>query len=551
VPEEFGRYELQELLGRGGMGEVYRAHDTVRDRIVALKLLPKHLASDESFKTRFRRESRIAARLSEPHIVPIHDFGEIDGQLFLDMRLVEGRDLGSLLTDGALPAETAVNIISQVAAALDAAHASGLVHRDVKPSNILLTGLTEGDHANPFAYLVDFGIARSSTEEGTALTATSATIGTIAYMSPERIGGDHGDRRTDIYALACVLYEMITGRKPFDGEIFAIMYAHMHTPPPAVSAMKPDSPPGLDGVVRKGMAKRPDDRYSTAGALGADARAAIRAAAGRPLAPPPAPPPPRGYVAPGQQPPPPPAFAPPPQAGRQTGFTGPPPPAPPNRRRTTIIAAVAITAFVAAAVAVAVALSSGGGSPSAEHSSSSGSASPPASSTPASSAPATDGGSGLTPSGTTLTVGEPATVAFELAPLSKKTTELRINVKSVTQGAISDLKDFDLDAQTKTGVPFYVTAAFTNVGAATLKPSGIFGTFTALNEAEDEVNSLSLIGDFPRCEGIPPDALAPGKSFTECEVYIAPASQRVTRVVFDHYIDTKTDVKETKITWTA
>jgi serine/threonine-protein kinase len=529
VPEKFGRYELQELLGRGGMGEVYRAYDTVRDRIVALKLLPKHLAADESFKTRFRRESRMAARLSEPHIVPIHDFGEIDGQLFLDMRLVEGRDLGSLLTDGALPADTAVNVISQVAAALDAAHASGLVHRDVKPSNILLTGLTEGDHANPFAYLVDFGIARSATEEGTALTATSATIGTVAYMSPERIDGDHGDRRTDIYALACVLYETITGRKPFDGEIFAIMYAHMHTAPPAVSATVPDAPAGLDGVVRKGMAKRPDDRYSTAGALAADARAAIWGSAGRPLAPPP--------------PPPPPAWQPPPAAS-------PPRPAPPNKRRKTIIAAVGITAFVAAGVAVAVALSSGGGSPSAEHSNSSGSAPTTASSAPASSAPPTDGGSGLTPSGTTLNVGEPATVEFELETLSTQTTELRINVKSVTQGAISDLKDFNLDAQTKTGVPFYVTAAFTNVGAATLKPNGIFGTFTALNEVGDEVNSLTLLGDFPKCEGIPPDALAPGKSFTECEVYIAPASQRVTRVVFDHY-DNSTDVKETKITWTA
>jgi hypothetical protein len=148
-------------------------------------------------------------------------------------------------------------------------------------------------------------------------------------------------------------------------------------------------------------------------------------------------------------------------------------------------------------------------------------------------------------------VGEPATVEFELAPLSKQTTELRINVKSVTQGAISDLKDFDLDAQTKTGVPFYVTAAFTNVGTATLKPSGIFGTFSALNEVGDEINSLTLLGDFPRCEGIPPDALAPGTSFTECDVYVAPAGQRVTSFVFDHYLDTSTDVKETKITWTA
>ena len=228
VPEEFGRYELQDLLGRGGMGEVYRAFDRVRDRTVALKLLPKHLASDESFKARFRRESRMAARLNEPHIIPIHDFGEIDGTLFIDMRLVEGSDLGSVLAArGRLPIATAVSVVSQVASALDAAHASGLVHRDVKPSNVLLTGMTEEEDANPFAYLVDFGIARSSTQEGTALTATTGTVGTVAYMSPERIAGEHGDLRTDIYALACVLYETLTGRKPFDGELFAIMYAHV------------------------------------------------------------------------------------------------------------------------------------------------------------------------------------------------------------------------------------------------------------------------------------------------------------------------------------
>ena len=280
MPETFGRYELIDLLGRGGMGEVYRALDTSRDRVVALKLLPDYLANDESFKARFRRESRMAAKLNEPHIIPIHDFGEIDGRLYLDMRMVEGRDLGSVLeSNGALPVEVGVEVIAQIAAALDAAHASGLIHRDVKPSNVLLTGTVDDPTTVPFAYLVDFGIARSAVQEGTALTATTATVGTVAYMSPERIGGLPGDLRTDVYALACMLFETLTGRKPFEGEIFAQMYGHMNTPPPKVTDSRPDCPAALDDVVAKGMAKDPDDRYASAGELARAARTAVRTAA--------------------------------------------------------------------------------------------------------------------------------------------------------------------------------------------------------------------------------------------------------------------------------
>jgi serine/threonine kinase PknH len=313
VPEMFGRYELIDLLGRGGMGEVYRAVDSVRDRTVALKLLPRHLATDENFKTRFRRESRMAARLNDPHIIPIHDFGEIDGQLFIDMRLVEGRDLGSVLAErGSLPATTAVKIISQVASALEAAHQAGLVHRDVKPSNVLLAGWVDGEDFDPFAYLVDFGIARSASQEGTALTATSGTVGTVAYMSPERIGGSPGDRRTDIYALGCVLYEVITGHKPYDGEMFAIMYAHMNTPPPRASARVPDSSPALDDVIAKAMAKEPDQRYATASEFALAARQAMRTGPGHPTTTVPSPPP-----GPGPYGPPPPS-----------GFTPAPPPHP-------------------------------------------------------------------------------------------------------------------------------------------------------------------------------------------------------------------------------
>ena len=215
--EQFGPYQLEELIGRGGMGEVFRAFDTVRKRTVALKRLPLRLGADPTFQARFRRESELAARLSEPHIIPIHDYGEIDGQLYIDMPLVSGIDLGDLLErDGALPPARAVDIVSQVAMALDAAHARGLVHRDVKPSNILIAQGSRGDQ--DFVYLVDFGVARSVGMVDTSLTATGSAVGTLDYMAPERFTGRADDARVDVYALACVLYEALTGRKPFAGD---------------------------------------------------------------------------------------------------------------------------------------------------------------------------------------------------------------------------------------------------------------------------------------------------------------------------------------------
>ena len=218
------------------------------------------------------------------------------------------------------------------------------MHRDVKPSNVLLTGVTDEADMNPFAYLVDFGIARSSTQEGTALTATSGTIGTVAYMSPERIGGEHGDRRTDIYALACVLYEMLTGRKPFDGRNVRHLYAHVNTPPPKITDALPDAPMALDEVIAKGMAKDPEQRYASAGELAAAARSAVRAGARRadlprqlpPTAPPvdllTPPPLPRSmppFIAQTATPPPPPAAFTPLPGAPPASFTPPPPPAAP------------------------------------------------------------------------------------------------------------------------------------------------------------------------------------------------------------------------------
>src|ERR1700756_2366836 len=203
----FGRYRLIELLGRGGMGEVWRTYDTVTDRIVAIKLLPANLSEDEDFQRRFRREAHAAARLDSPHVVPIYDYGEIDGRLFVSMRLIKGRDLDTVLTDGPLEPARAVRIIDQVAKALHAAHKVRLIHRDIKPSNILLDD-------DDFAYLIDFGIARLADE--TRLTKAGNTIGTFAYIAPVRLDPHkEEDARADVYSLACVLYEALTGKPPF------------------------------------------------------------------------------------------------------------------------------------------------------------------------------------------------------------------------------------------------------------------------------------------------------------------------------------------------
>ncbi|MFC3962406.1 serine/threonine-protein kinase [Nocardia jiangsuensis] len=263
----FGRYRLLDLLGAGGMGRVYRAHDTGTDRTVALKVLPEQYASDAGFRERFRREAHAAARLTDPHVIPIHDYGEIDGQLFLDMRLVEGTDLGKIIAAGPLAPADAVHYLEQVAQALDAAHRAGLLHRDVKPSNVIVT-------ASGFAYLIDFGIAKDLAATG--ITSTGATIGTFTYMAPERLGAAEVDARADVYALACVLHQALTGQLPFPGDsIQHQIVAHLNTPPPAPSQVLPGVPAEFDAVVRCGMAKEPDARYATAGALAAAARAAL------------------------------------------------------------------------------------------------------------------------------------------------------------------------------------------------------------------------------------------------------------------------------------
>ena len=215
---------------------------------------------------RFQRESHAAAVLQEPHVIPIHDWGEIDGRLYIDMRLVRGQTLDELIAKGPLEPARAVAIIGQVAAALDAAHAEGLMHRDIKPHNIIIT---EAD----FAYLVDFGIAEARGD--TRLTTVGTPIGTVNYMAPERFNQQDATPAVDVYALACVLYESLTGDSPFARDSLEnLVAAHLVSPPPRPSVTNPRVPAGFDAVIVRGMAKDPNDRYGTAGGL---ARAAHRA----------------------------------------------------------------------------------------------------------------------------------------------------------------------------------------------------------------------------------------------------------------------------------
>ncbi len=268
IDTRFGKYEITTLVGRGGMGEVYEARDTELGRIVALKILLEQYSKDEAYRSRFAREAHAAALLQEPHVIPIHGFGEIDGNLYIDMRLVHGTDLRKMISRGPLEPSRAASITSQIAAALDAAHAEGLVHRDVKPENVIVT-------PDDFAYLLDFGIA--SRPGDTHLTQAGMTIGSFAYMAPERLTGAEATAAVDIYSLACLLYESLTGVTPFPTDSTErLISAHLTVPPPSASANNPRVPATLDDVIARGMAKDPDDRYGSAGAFARAAQQALR-----------------------------------------------------------------------------------------------------------------------------------------------------------------------------------------------------------------------------------------------------------------------------------
>ena len=265
-------FRISRLIGQGAMGAVYRAADA-GGRQVALKVLVPEIAHDDRFRQRFLREAQIAAALDEPHVVPTVAFGEFDGTLYLAMDYVDGPDLREILRrDGPLTPERAVDLVRQVAAALDAAHALGLVHRDVKPGNVLVAGTGADEHA----YLCDFGLAKHLSSVN-SLTGERAFVGTIAYISPEQIEGAAIDARADVYSLGCMLFECLTGQAPFARESeLAAVYAHMNETPPAVSEARPGVPAAFDAVVDKALAKAPDDRFATCGALATAAAAALR-----------------------------------------------------------------------------------------------------------------------------------------------------------------------------------------------------------------------------------------------------------------------------------
>jgi predicted Ser/Thr protein kinase len=271
---ELGGFAIESIAGRGGMGVVYRARQRLPDRIVALKVISSEYAADPQFRTRFEREAAIAAQIEHPNVIPVHAVGEADGTLFIAMRFVDGVDLRKILTrEGRLDPSRAAAIVDQVAQALDAAHARGLVHRDVKPANILVSASGGREHV----YLSDFGLARHVVGSH-GLTGTGAFIGTIDYVAPEQARGDRVDARADIYSLGCVLFQALTGTVPFPADNdLAKLFAHGSQPPPSALERNPTLPVEFEDVLKRAMAKDPDDRQASAGDLG---RAAIAAASG-------------------------------------------------------------------------------------------------------------------------------------------------------------------------------------------------------------------------------------------------------------------------------
>ena len=340
VGAEFAGYRILEVIGSGGFATVYLGEDLrpALRRKVAIKVLRAELSVDPAFRDRFQRESLLAVQLDHhPNVVPVYDAGEADGHLYIAMRYIDGTDLKERLKDGPLDPDDAVSVVAQVASALDLAHGAGLVHRDVKPGNVLLPG-GKTDHI----YLADFGLTKETAAEQ-SLTQVGQFLGTLYYAAPEQIQGKDLDGRSDEYALGCLLYECLTGEPPFKGEVQAIIGAHLTREPPKATDVVPTLPPALDAVIAKAMAKDPDDRYDSCGELGARAMQALRepsaegtivtgALPGLPATPPPpvdpnatvvgattsapgspATPPPAAPATPGvPATPPPPAYAPPP-----------------------------------------------------------------------------------------------------------------------------------------------------------------------------------------------------------------------------------------------
>ena len=264
-------YRIEERIGRGGMGVVYRAQHLNLQRRAAIKIIAPDLAESEGFRERFTREARIAAALQHPNIVTVYDAGEVDGMLYLAMQFIRGEDLAAILRrDGRLRPYRAIDVCRQVASALDAAHAMGLIHRDVKPANVLIEGRN--------AFLTDFGLTKQ-TGTNAKLTRAGDMVGTIHYVAPEQIEGRRVSARSDVYALGCLLYHCLSGQVPFAHETdVAVIYAHLSEQPPNLSELRPELPDGLDAVMAKALDKSPDRRFPSCGDMISAARAVIDAA---------------------------------------------------------------------------------------------------------------------------------------------------------------------------------------------------------------------------------------------------------------------------------
>src|SRR3954454_1050286 len=269
-----GGVRIEAEIGRGGVGGGYRGRQLALNRTVALKVVRADLAEQQEFRERFKREAEIVASLDHPNVVPVHAAGEDADQLYVTMRYVDGADLGRVIAErGLLDPALAAEVVAQVGAALDAAHRRGLVHRDVKPANIVLAD----QDGHPRASLMDSGLSRAATA-GSGFTRTGTVIGSVDYMAPEQFEGGPVDGRVDVYALGCVLFQALTGQVPFPRDTEpAKIWAHMKMDPPALATLVPDAPAGLAAVLRRAMAKQPADRFDTAGELGRAASAAVAA----------------------------------------------------------------------------------------------------------------------------------------------------------------------------------------------------------------------------------------------------------------------------------
>lgn len=366
---EFAGYRIDRLLGAGGMGAVYAAHHPRLPRLVALKLLHSSFSSDPLFRSRFEREAEMAGRLDHPNIVAIHDRGRHEDQLWIGMQYVDGHDAATIVSDGPLAGERALHIARETAAALDYAHAEGLLHRDVKPANILLRART----SPPQVLLTDFGIAKAGNEMS-SLTETGTLLATLHYAAPEQLHAGNLGPFTDQYALACTLFHLLSGRPPYDGGApGAVITGHLMYPVPRISERRPDLPRAFDAVFERAMSKDPEYRFPNCSAMVAAATAALSGPTDRPPAPPyPSPPDPQHTMRAEHWSPPAATVHAAPSSGSGPP-SGPPlpsgphpasgPAAPSPARRSRLLIAGAVVAAIAAAGFGAFALTSGGSDP--------------------------------------------------------------------------------------------------------------------------------------------------------------------------------------------